>query len=74
MRHRHPPPATDDELAELVGPDIVGRYPIHQHRSDDDDHVEVGAVDGVPVRLDRRYVDADVRILTGFVEPHFFAG
>jgi nickel-dependent lactate racemase len=26
------------------------------------------------VRLDRRYVEADVRILTGFVEPHFFAG
>ena len=67
-------PATPDELAALVGADIVGRYPIHQHRSDDGDHVAVGAVDGVPVLLDRRYVEADLRILTGFVEPHFFAG
>ena len=67
--------ATHDELVALVGPEVVGRYRIHQHRSDAiDDHVEVGAVDGVPILLDRRYVDADRRIVTGFVEPHFFAG
>ena len=28
----------------------------------------------VPVWLNREWVDADVRITTGFVEPHFFAG
>jgi nickel-dependent lactate racemase len=69
--------ATPDEMVELVGPDITRRYTVHQHRADDPEHVEhveVGRVDGTPVRLDRRYVEADVRILTGFVEPHFFAG
>jgi nickel-dependent lactate racemase len=66
--------ASPDEMATLVGADIVARYPIHQHRSDDRDHVPVGTVDGVPVLLDRRYVEADRRVLTGFVEPHFFAG
>jgi nickel-dependent lactate racemase len=66
--------ATADEMAELVGPDIVARYRIHDHAADDDDHVEVGRVDGAAVLLDRRYLEADVRILTGFVEPHFFAG
>jgi nickel-dependent lactate racemase len=30
--------------------------------------------DGVPVWLNELWVDADVRITTGFVEPHFFAG
>ena len=30
--------------------------------------------DGVPVWLNRQWVEADVRITTGFVEPHFFAG
>lgn len=30
--------------------------------------------DGVPVWLNREWVQADVRITTGFVEPHFFAG
>ena len=34
----------------------------------------VGEVDGTPVLLQREYVEADVRIVTGFVEPHFFAG
>ena len=30
--------------------------------------------DGVPVWLNRTWLEADVRITTGFVEPHFFAG
>jgi nickel-dependent lactate racemase len=66
--------ATPAEMAALVGPDIVRRYRIHDHDADDGDHVAVGEVDGTPVLLDRRYVEAGLRILTGFVEPHFFAG
>jgi nickel-dependent lactate racemase len=66
--------ASPQEMAELVGDDIVARYRVHDHNADDDPHVEVGVVDGAPIMIDRRYVDADVRILTGFVEPHFFAG
>jgi lactate racemase len=67
-------PATPEEMIRLVGEEIVARYRIHDHLADDGDHVAVGEVDGTPVLLDRRYVAADVRILTGFVEPHFFAG
>jgi nickel-dependent lactate racemase len=69
-------PARPEEMVELVGPEIAARYTIHQHRAEapEPEHVEVGRVDGAPVRIDRRYVEADVRILTGFVEPHFFAG
>ncbi len=66
--------ATPTEMEELVGPDIVARYAIIDHDSDRDDHVEVGRIDGAPVLLQRQYVEADVRIITGFVEPHFFAG
>src|SRR4030095_6907945 len=29
---------------------------------------------GVPVHLNREFLQADIRITTGFVEPHFFAG
>ena len=29
---------------------------------------------GVPVWINREWVEADLRITTGFVEPHFFAG
>jgi nickel-dependent lactate racemase len=66
--------ATPAEMSDLVGADIVDRYRIHDHDSGDHSHVKVGEVDGTPVLLDRRYVEADLRIVTGFVEPHFFAG
>jgi nickel-dependent lactate racemase len=66
--------ATRAEMAELVGPEIMERFAIVDHDSEGADHVEVGRVDGVPVLLQRHYVEADLRIITGFVEPHFFAG
>jgi lactate racemase len=67
--------ASRDELAELVGEELVGRYEIRNHvATAADEHVAVGEVDGTPVLLDRDYVEADLRIVTGFVEPHFFAG
>jgi lactate racemase len=67
--------ATREEMEELVGPAILDRYDVGEHDATDEAaHVEVGQVDGVPVLIDRRYVDADLRIVTGFVEPHFFAG
>ena len=66
--------ATAAELEALIGPRLIERYPVVQHDCIESAHVEVGAVDGVPVRIDARYVGADVKIVTGFVEPHFFAG
>jgi nickel-dependent lactate racemase len=67
-------PARADEMVALVGAPIAERYRIRQHVAEDGDHVTVGEVDATSVLLDRHYVEADLRILTGFVEPHFFAG
>ena len=66
--------ATPAEMSALVGSDIHRRYRVHDHSATDDEHAAVGRIDGTDVRIDRRYVDADLRIVTGFVEPHFFAG
>ena len=67
--------ATAAEMEELVGRAIMARYKIVDHDGTSDDaHVAVGEVDGTAVRLQREYVEADLRIVTGFVEPHFFAG
>ncbi len=67
--------ATDAEMRDLIGDDLVDRYRVHDHDSTDvAAHAEVGVVDGVPVRIDRAYLDCPTRIVTGFVEPHFFAG
>ncbi len=69
-------PQTQDELVEMLGADIVRRYRIVQHDAwDDAALIEVGRNRaGNPVRVNRAYVDASVRVLTGFIEPHFFAG
>ena len=66
--------ATAAEMDELIGPDLAARYRLIDHDALGGDHVEVGQVDGSGVLLQREYVEADVRIITGFVEPHFFAG
>ena len=66
--------ATAVEMEELVGAEIVARYRIVDHDATRGDHLKVGEVDGAPILLQRHYVEADVRIITGFVEPHFFAG
>ncbi len=65
------------ELAELVGdPWVLRTVRVENHFArHDDDHVLVGTTrSGTVVRLDRRFVDADLRIVTGLVEPHFMAG
>jgi nickel-dependent lactate racemase len=67
--------ATRDEMVELLGESLVARYAIVDHDcTDAAAHVHVGDVDGAPVLLDGAYAEADLRIVTGFVEPHFFAG
>jgi nickel-dependent lactate racemase len=66
---------SDAELAEMLGPDIPMRYRIVQHDARDRSTlVEVGRSKGVPVEFCRAYVETDVRIVVGFVEPHLFAG
>ncbi|HEY1133148.1 MAG TPA: nickel-dependent lactate racemase [Nocardioides sp.] len=67
---------TDAEIREMVGDDLADRLRIVNHDSRDRDSLTwVGELgDGVPVWLNSIWVDADVRITTGFVEPHFFAG
>ena len=70
-------PNEGDELRELVGDDAVlktVRVVNHDARCDGD-HVELGTTtQGVPVKIDRRFLEADLRIVTGLVEPHFMAG
>jgi len=66
---------SDEELAEMLGPDIPRRFRIVQHDARDPHTlVKVGRSRGVPVEMCRAYVEAEVRIVTGFVEPHLFAG
>ena len=67
---------TDEELTQMLGADILKGYTIVNHNSFDDGSLEtIGSTQsGIEVRLNRRWVESDIRITTGFVEPHLFAG
>jgi len=69
-------PQTNDELQRMLGDALVNRFRIVQHDAwDERQLVEVSRNRlGRPVRVNRSYMEASVRILTGFIEPHFFAG
>ena len=71
--HRSNTPA---ELEAMLGADIVRRCRVVNHDSRDTSALaHVGdTTTGVSVYLNRLWLDADLRITTGFVEPHFFAG
>jgi len=66
------------ELAELVGSRwVLDTVEVANHFARDDAaHIDLGSTrtHGVPVKLDRRLVLADLKIATGLVEPHFMAG
>ena len=65
-----------EELASMVGRDVLGRYRVVNHTAHDlATMLPVGkARDGGAVYLNREYVEADRRIVLGFIEPHFMAG
>ena len=67
---------TAAELRAMLGDFVVDHYRCEQHDAfDDAGLVSLGTTArGHPLRLSRRLLEADVRILTGFIEPHFFAG
>jgi len=66
------------ELEELVGdPWVLQTVRVENHFARiDENHVDLGytAKRRVPVKLERRFVEAELRIATGLVEPHFMAG
>lgn len=71
-------PNLGDELEELLGdPWVQQQVRVENHYARDDAQcVSLGVTEKhqVPVGLNRLFVDADIKIATGLVEPHFMAG
>jgi nickel-dependent lactate racemase len=68
---------TQAELDEMLGSAILGRVRLVQHDAyDKGRHAELGLVPGstVPALIEREFLQEEVRITTGFIEPHLFAG
>ena len=64
------------ELEQMLTPPVVQNYRVLNHEPENlSALIPLGTTrDGTPALLNRHFVEADVRIVTGFIEPHFFAG
>jgi nickel-dependent lactate racemase len=68
---------TDAELLQIFGANLLGRVQVQQHDAFNvGRHRNLGMVPDtdVPAYVERAFLEQDVRITTGFIEPHFFAG
>ena len=69
-------PNEGDELVELVGQDIATNYRcVNHHGKVLEEHDYLGTTaNGVPIWIDNRYTQAELKITTGLIEPHLMAG
>ncbi len=69
-------PNVGDELLEIVGEYIASNYRIENHHGQVlEEHTYLGdSPRGVPIWIDSHYVNADLKITTGLIEPHLMAG
>lgn len=69
-------PNEGDELVELVGPEIAANYRCENHFGKErEQHTYLGTTPNhVPAWIDSRYCNAELKIATGLIEPHFMAG
>ena len=69
-------PCTPEEIEGMLGADVASAYTVRNHNAEDADACrDIGRTSsGRPVAISRDYLDADVRITAGLIEPHFFAG
>ncbi len=69
-------PSTPEEREVIVGRDILRHYPVVDHHARVENEQRTLGVTrrGTPVLVDRVYCDADLKITTGFIEPHLMAG
>ncbi len=69
-------PSTSRELGEMLGSELARTLRVVQHDARDAEaHVDRGRTrGGVPIRIDRRYAESELKIATGLIEPHLMAG
>lgn len=65
--------STDPERELLVGKDILNRIEVVDHCADKPEAL-IKISEDPPVSVNRRFLQADFRVVTGFIEPHFMAG
>ena len=69
-------PCSDKELEGILGKEICMKYRIVQNNAyEESQFLEIGRTSsGNNIRINKEVFQCDLKILTGFIEPHFFMG
>jgi nickel-dependent lactate racemase len=69
-------PAPKSELEELLGEAVIEEFEVINHDAEDETQLKyVGRTSfGTEVSVNKYTLDSDLIIMTGLIEPHFFAG
>lgn len=68
-------PNLGSELESMVGREIMEKYRIVNHYCQKKEELRsITTIDGARIEVNSHYLDADLKILTGLIEPHFYAG
>ncbi len=69
-------PSREDELERILGNDLKDRLKTIDHVASDKNSLKYlgNTIDDVPIYINKYYCESDLKILTGYVEPHFFFG
>lgn len=68
-------PNLGPELESMVGREIVDKYRVVNHYCRKREELRtIAIIDSAPIEINTHYLDADLKILTGLIEPHFYAG
>ncbi len=69
-------PSTAAERELMLGAEILTRYSIVDHRAiAREEQAYLGKTKkGTPVFIDKHYIEADLKLTLGFIEPHLMAG
>ena len=66
----------EDELDRILGRDLRSRLKVKDHDATDKNSLKYFGytLDNIPIYINKHYFESDLKILTGYVEPHFFLG
>jgi len=69
-------PSREEELGRILGNKLKNRLKVIDHKATDKDSLQyLGKTSNhIPIYINKYYYESDVKILTGYVEPHFFFG
>jgi nickel-dependent lactate racemase len=70
------PPMGREEFSQILPPDIIERYPVVSHSAKDRDNLAYLGTSGrgTPIWINRGFIQADLRVVVGNIEPHQFVG